>query len=352
MNDLGTYLIEMHREKLLDLLRRSREALEQLGDEDVNWRPNDESNSIANLIVHMAGNLHQRLSCGIGGAPDHRDREAEFDPSVCQTRDQMLKTLEEASRQADEVLRGLTPSRLSEPQRIRNRYVTVLDVIFTVATHMSEHVGQILYIAKLRLGPSYRVLSIPRATRPNSGPQEKPGAMKLQAVFIDRDGTMGGTGHFMHPRDFELFPRSAEAIRVLKAAGIRVFALTNQHRISDGRATEEEFVEQFRVFGLHGAYICPHRSEADCGCHKPAPGLLHKAAKEHDLDLSKCAVIGDVGDTDMMAAAAVGAVKVLVRTGWGESSLGAHRHTWADVEPDYIAVDLLDAAQWLVKTAV
>lgn len=164
MNDLGPHLIDMHREKLSDLLRRSREALEQLSDEDVNWRPNAESNSIANLIIHMAGNLHQRLSSGIGGAPDRRDRDAEFSASQYHPRQHLPGVLEEAFRQAETILCGLTPDQLAHPQRIRNRQVTVLDVLFTVATHMSEHVGQILYIAKLRLGSAYRILSIPRRT--------------------------------------------------------------------------------------------------------------------------------------------------------------------------------------------
>ncbi len=170
---------------------------------------------------------------------------------------------------------------------------------------------------------------------------------KLQAVFVDRDGTMGGTGHFIHPRDFALYPFSADSITLLKRVGLKVFAFTNQHQIAHGRAMEEEFTEQFTSFGLDGTYLCPHRHDEGCECHKPAPGLLYRAAKEHGLDLSKCAVIGDVGATDMRAAATVGATKILVRTGWGESSLGEYRDTWADVEPDYIASDFLDAAQWL-----
>lgn len=162
MDDLGARLLEMHRDSLRDLLRRCCAALEQLSDEDVNWRPNAQGNSVANLIVHMAANLHQRLSAGIGGVPDHRDREAEFDTSVSHTRDQLHEIATKAFREADGILSGLTPDRLAEPQQIRHRQVTVLDVLFTVATHMSEHVGQILYIAKLRRGSAYRILSIPR----------------------------------------------------------------------------------------------------------------------------------------------------------------------------------------------
>lgn len=154
-------LIQMHRDKLVDLLRRSTEALEQLGEEDVNWRPNPQSNSAANLVIHMAGNLRQRLAAGIAGEPDTRDREAEFSSDIALTRDDLLALVRSAFGQADQILAHLAPGRLGEPQMIRNRQVTVLEVLFTVATHMSEHVGQLLYIAKQRRGPEYRVLSIP-----------------------------------------------------------------------------------------------------------------------------------------------------------------------------------------------
>jgi HAD superfamily hydrolase (TIGR01662 family) len=171
---------------------------------------------------------------------------------------------------------------------------------------------------------------------------------EVQAVFIDRDGTIGGTGHFIHPRDFELYPFASQAIEILKEAGLKVFALTNQHRIARGEATEEEFKKQFSEFGFDESYICPHASNSGCQCHKPEPGLLHRAAKEHNLDLTKCIVIGDVGSTDMLAADAVGSLKILVRTGWGEDSLGDFRHTWAEVDPDYVAENILDAIKWIV----
>lgn len=153
--------VERCRQKLRDLRRRAALAIGRLTDEDVNWRPNEESNSIANLVVHMAGNLHQRLESGIGGAPDQRDRDSEFNSRAPVSRDQVLEILNQSFFKADEILAAVTEERLSEPQRIRDREVTVADVLFTVATHLSEHVGQILYIAKLRLGAGFGNLSIP-----------------------------------------------------------------------------------------------------------------------------------------------------------------------------------------------
>ncbi|TBL79467.1 HAD-IIIA family hydrolase [Paenibacillus thalictri] len=172
----------------------------------------------------------------------------------------------------------------------------------------------------------------------------------IQAVFVDRDGTIGGTGRFIHPRDFTPYPGSLEALRLLKDRGIKIFALTNQHNITKGMASEKDFRDEFEACGFNAAYICPHEPDDGCECHKPKPGMLLKASQEHGLDLARCAVIGDVGSTDMLAAAAVGAQKILVLTGWGKPSLETYRDKWYDqAPPDYVAENLLEAAQWLIS---
>lgn len=98
---------------------------------------------------------------------------------------------------------------------------------------------------------------------------------------------------------------------------------------------------------IDGMYYCPHRPDDGCDCHKPKAGLLRKAAIEHNIDLTKCYVVGDNGSADMVAANTVGAKRVLVKTGWGESSLTKYRSLWEGIEPDYIAEDILDAAKWI-----
>lgn len=169
--------------------------------------------------------------------------------------------------------------------------------------------------------------------------------MDIQAVFLDRDGTIGGDGHFVHPRDFVLYPFAKAAIDELKEAGLKLFAITNQYRISRGEATLEQFEEQFKQFGFDDAYICPHEAEDNCDCRKPKTGMLEQAAAEYHLDLERCVVIGDVGSTDMIAAHDVGAIKILVLTGWGRGSLTKYREAWRHVEPDYIARDVKEAAE-------
>lgn len=172
--------------------------------------------------------------------------------------------------------------------------------------------------------------------------------LDCQAVFIDRDGTIGGTGHFIHPRDFVLYQGAQESIKRLKEAGLKVFAFSNQTRISRGEATEEEFKSQFKTYGFDDSFVCPHGKQDGCSCRKPSPEMLHTAAEKFGLDLSRCVVIGDVGEADMLAAHLAGAKKVLVRTGKGEKSLGIDRDKWRSIEPDFVANDINEAVKWIL----
>jgi histidinol-phosphate phosphatase family protein len=172
--------------------------------------------------------------------------------------------------------------------------------------------------------------------------------VKIRAAFIDRDGTIGGTGHFIHPRDFVPYSFSQGALDLLHAHGIKLFACTNQWRINKKQASVAEFMNEFKAYGFDDVFICPHGPDDGCACRKPKPGLLFEAAEKYQLDLSETIFVGDTG-TDMCAADAVCAKKILVRTGWGEGSLHEYRHIWAQVEADYIATDLRDAARWIVN---
>jgi histidinol-phosphate phosphatase family protein len=173
--------------------------------------------------------------------------------------------------------------------------------------------------------------------------------MNIEAVFVDRDGTIGGTGHFIHPKDFSPFSFSRAALQILKDNNIKTFACTNQHRISRGEATLDDFYKEFQSYEFDDAFICPHSSDDDCNCHKPKSGMLLQASKKYELDLTKTVFIGDVGSSDMLAAHSVGAMKILVLTGWGYGSLNQYRNKWAEVEPDYVAENLLDAVKWVIS---
>lgn len=161
MADPGMETIGVLRTKVADFHQRAAKVIGRLSDADLNWRPNEESNSVANLVVHLAGNVHEYLEAAVGGVPDTRDRDAEFNDRAPRSRAEILERLAALVASADGILAQLTPARLGEVLSVRGRERTVLDVIVHVVTHLGEHVGQILYIAKLRQGPAYEVVSIP-----------------------------------------------------------------------------------------------------------------------------------------------------------------------------------------------
>ncbi|MFJ8064617.1 D-glycero-alpha-D-manno-heptose-1,7-bisphosphate 7-phosphatase [Psychrobacillus sp. NPDC096426] len=178
----------------------------------------------------------------------------------------------------------------------------------------------------------------------------------MKAVFLDRDGTIGGTGGGMHPLDFSMYDFAPKAIKSLNELGVKVFLFTNQTRVGRGYFTEDELLMGFKMMEeelathsafLDGIYYCPHNPDNGCECQKPNIGLLLKAKEMHNLNLEECYVVGDTGGSDMLAANKAGAKKVLVKTGWGEGSLTKYRYEWQEVEPDYIADNLVNAVSWI-----
>ncbi len=176
------------------------------------------------------------------------------------------------------------------------------------------------------------------------------------AVFLDLQGTLGGHG-LDDILSFSFYPCAIPAIRLLNQAGLPAVVVTNQSHIARGDLTYADF--QRRVGDLqkelagHGArldavYCCPHGARDGCSCRKPLPGMLLAAQRDWGLDLARCYVVGDAGAWDMVLARSVGAKAVLVRTGLGEGSLAEYRHLWADIEPDFVAADVLEAVQWIV----
>lgn len=133
-------------------LPRIEQAVERLGPDDVWWRPNEASNSVGNLLLHLAGNLREWVVHGVGGAANVRQRQREFDATAGAAADVLLDALRAVVEEADVVLAALEPARLVEPVVIQGMETTVLGAIYHAVEHFSMHTGQILYIVKMRLG--------------------------------------------------------------------------------------------------------------------------------------------------------------------------------------------------------
>jgi len=127
-----------------------RLAVEALSDEAVWWRANEQSNSVGNLLLHLNGNVRQWMLGGVGRQPDTRRRAAEFAARTGPAASVLLADLDRTLDEVDRVLAGLTDASLLEPRTIQGRNLSVLAAIFHVVEHFSQHLGQIILMAKLR----------------------------------------------------------------------------------------------------------------------------------------------------------------------------------------------------------
>ena len=151
MNDTGQNFINDSRDFLsAKYLPKVEKCLEQLSDEDVWWRAGEESNSIGNLILHIEGNIREWLIGGVGGLPFERVRQQEFDERKAIPCGELLESLRETIKKADEVLANLDLQVLTEQREIQGREVTVLRAIYHVVEHFSMHAGQIFMLTKMR----------------------------------------------------------------------------------------------------------------------------------------------------------------------------------------------------------
>ena len=158
---------------------------------------------------------------------------------------------------------------------------------------------------------------------------------RQKAIFLDRDGTINRyVGFVRKPDELELLPGAAEAIRRINASGYLCIVVTNQPVIARGEVTPEGLEAIHRrletLLGREGAYLdalyyCPHHPHAgypgevpelkiDCGCRKPKPGMLLRAAEEYHIDLSASWMAGD-GERDVGAGLAAGCHTALIGSG-------------------------------------
>lgn len=143
------------------------------------------------------------------------------------------------------------------------------------------------------------------------------------AFFVDRDGTLMVDTHYPSNADrVQLITGVAESIARLNARGIPVIVVTNQSGIARGLITRAQYEavrdrldQELRRQGAFAdaTYHCPHWDEASgpCDCRKPGLGMYEQAAREHHLDMSRSAYIGDRW-SDVQPALATGGVGVLV----------------------------------------
>lgn len=178
--------------------------------------------------------------------------------------------------------------------------------------------------------------------------------MATRAVFLDLNGTLVMPLKVTSPAEYRLLPAAVETICILNKAGFICPVVTVQSRIAKGFYSEDDFRKWFRglqeKLALEGAeiigpYLCPHRLRGNCACRKPSPTLYLQAARDLDIDCASSYVAGNSW-RDLEAAAAIGASSCLVLTGEGTRTQSARA-----VKAEYVALDILQAAQWIVEQA-
>lgn len=183
----------------------------------------------------------------------------------------------------------------------------------------------------------------------------------MQAIFLDKDGTLiENVPYNINPDLIQLTWMAGPALQLFQQMGYALFVISNQAGIAKGVFTEasldpvqhrlSELLAQYGVI-LSGFYYCPHSPEGTvnryairCTCKKPMPGMLHRAAHEHDIDLAHSWMIGDILD-DVEAGRRAGCGTVLIDNGnETEWKAGAYR------TPDLTVPNLYVAAMTIAKT--
>ncbi|MFL5632271.1 MAG: DinB family protein [Gemmatimonadaceae bacterium] len=112
-------------------------------------RPNQGSNSVGNLLLHLTGNVTEWILGGVGGRSVSRDRSSEFLSRQTGDATTLLNNLDAVLREADAVLARLTEADLERSVVIQGRDTTVLAAIYHVVEHFSMHTGQIIFLTKM-----------------------------------------------------------------------------------------------------------------------------------------------------------------------------------------------------------
>ena len=170
-----------------------------------------------------------------------------------------------------------------------------------------------------------------------------------KAILSDRDGVLvEDIGYHYKLEDFKLIPNAVEGLKLLKKH--KLFIITNQSGIGRGIYELEDFLkfnnhlirelEKYKI-KIEKTYCCPHKTVDNCDCRKPKMKFLKDAEKKFNVNLKKSFVIGDrKSDFEMGRNAGCNTIHVLTGNGINAKN---------DVNPDYFAKDLLDAAKWILE---
>jgi uncharacterized damage-inducible protein DinB len=149
---LDRIFIDYSIQKLTQAAGRVDRCLEKLSDEQIWARGNTSENAVGNLCLHLCGNVRQWVISGVGCAVDNRDRDAEFAAQGGVAIPALRKKVADAVEEGSAVIRSLTEYRLQEKIVVQNYELTVMEAVYHVVEHFSDHAGQIIFATKMLTG--------------------------------------------------------------------------------------------------------------------------------------------------------------------------------------------------------
>lgn len=162
MNDtLATTVGREFVDELQQARNRIGHCLDQLSEDQVWWRPTDAMNSIGNLLLHLAGNIRQWLVSGVGGAPDIRQRQAEFDARGPISKQELLARLDSALTESASALMRQGKAGWLRPLRIQRHQLIGFSAALHSIAHFRGHVQEIIHMTRTILGDRYQFAWVP-----------------------------------------------------------------------------------------------------------------------------------------------------------------------------------------------
>jgi uncharacterized damage-inducible protein DinB len=148
--DIGAVALDTLRMRIAKVLPEEiRACLDALADEQIWYRPNERSNSVGNLVLHVTGSLNHYLNRNLGGMEFQRNRDGEFAERKEIPRAELRARFDEMVRRAEQTLDSITVAQLADPSPEPRMHRLVIDDLINIAVHLSTHTGQIVWITKM-----------------------------------------------------------------------------------------------------------------------------------------------------------------------------------------------------------
>ncbi len=126
-----------------------RSCLKELDEKDIWYSPNENLNSIGNLILHLSGNIREYIISSLGTEPDIRERDLEFSTRGGFTNAELIRKLEDTVENAKNIIAGISLENLLQVRIVQGFSYSGVGNIIHVTEHYSYHTGQIIFLTKL-----------------------------------------------------------------------------------------------------------------------------------------------------------------------------------------------------------